>query len=62
MNSFGRGDEYIGITHLPGYKKPILAIGNKNVIRKIASFNSEEDAEDFCKLLSKWFGLEEVED
>lgn len=58
MNSYRRGDEYVGITHLPGYKKPVLAIGNQNVIRKVASFNSEEDAEVFCLLLNKWLGFD----
>ena len=63
MNSFRRGDEYIHITHLPGYKKPVLAIGNGGVIRKAASFDSEEDAIEFNKMLNRWFGfnLEEKE-
>ena len=59
MNSFSRGDEYIYVTHLPGLKKPVLAIGNGYVIQKIASFDSEECAEGFCKMLKKWLGLGE---
>lgn len=59
MNSFRRGDEYIHITHLPGLKKPVLAIGNGNVLHKIASFDSEESANDFNKMLNKWFGFDE---
>ena len=58
MNGIRRGDEVIYITHLQGYKKPVLAIGNGCVIQKIASFDSEEYAESFCKLLNNWFGLE----
>ena len=58
MNSFSRGDEYIYITHLPGLKKPVLAIGNKCVIQKIGSFDSEEYAEGFCEMLKRWLGLE----
>ena len=59
MNSFSRGDEHIYITHLPGLKKPVLAIGNKCVVQKIASFDSEEYAEGFCEMLKHWFGLEQ---
>ena len=58
MNGIRKGDEIIYITHLQGYKKPVLAIGNGYVIQKIASFDSEETAEGFCQLLNRWFGLE----
>lgn len=61
MNSFSRGDEYIYITHLPNYKKPVLAIGTKCVIDKIGSFDSEEDAERFYQILKTWFNLDEKE-
>lgn len=59
MNGYRKGDEVIYITHIQGYKKPVLAIGNGCVIHKIASFDSEEDAEYFCKLLGRWLGLVE---
>ena len=59
MNGIRRGDEVIYITHIQGYKKPVLAIGNGCVIQKIASFDSDEYAVGFCKMLNKWFGLED---
>lgn len=62
MNSFSRGDEMIYITHLPGLKKPCLAVGNKCVVRKVATFNTEEDAEEFCAMLKSWLGLEDREE
>ena len=61
MNGIRRGDEVIYITHLQGYKKPVLMIGNKSVIQKIASFDSDEYAEGFSKMLNQWFGIEEKE-
>ena len=59
MGGIQKGDEQIFITHLPTCKKPVLAIGNKCVMQKIASFDSEEYAEGFYKMLCKWFGLEQ---
>lgn len=59
MHGFQRGNEIIHITYLPNLKKPILAIGNQYVMQKIASFDSEEYAEGFTKMLEKWFGTEE---
>ena len=56
-----RGSEYIYITHIPGLKKPCLCIGNGYVIQKLASFDSEEYAEGFYKMLCEWLGLN-VED
>ena len=62
MNSYAMGNEYIYITHLPGLKKPVLAVGNGNVLYKVASFDSEEDAEGFSLMLGRWFGVDrEVE-
>jgi len=58
MNSVGKGDETIYITHLPGLKKPVLAIGHGCVLRKVASFNDEESAELFSEMLNRWLGLE----
>ena len=58
MNGVSRGDEVIYITHIQGYKKPVLAIGNKCVVRKVASFDSEEAAEMFSQLLNRWLGLD----
>lgn len=48
--------ETIYITHWHRHKKPVLLIGKGNNYHKIASFDSEEDAEAFCKMLEKWLG------
>ena len=58
LHGFRRGEETIHITHLPDYKKPVLLIGNGYCSQKIASFDSEEMAEGFCKMLSKWLMVE----
>lgn len=57
LHGFKSGNETIHITHLPNYKKPVLLIGNDYCLHKIASFDSEECAEGFCKILEKWFGI-----
>ena len=62
MNGYQRGDEHIYVTHFPGLKKPVLAVGNKYVMQKIASFDSEECAEGFNKMLNKWFGFDSEDD
>ena len=59
MHGFRKGDEHIYITYLPEFKKPLLLLGKGNEGRKIASFNSEEDAEAFCKLLDDWLEIKE---
>lgn len=58
MNVYRRGGEVLGVTNLPRYKKPVLYVGNGYAFRKIASFNSKEDAEEFCEMLNRWFGFE----
>ena len=58
MDGFRRGDESIHIIYIDGYKKPILGIGNGNTIKKVASFNDDECAEEFHNLLCRWFKLE----
>ena len=62
MNGIRLGDEVILITHFPGYKKPALAVQTGCVIRKVATFNSEKDAEYFNAIFNKWLGLEDVSD
>ena len=54
LHGFRRGNETIHITHLPDLKKPVLLVGNGYCVQKIASFDSEESAKSFCKLLEKW--------
>jgi hypothetical protein len=58
LHGFRRGEETIHITHLPNYKKPVLLVGNGLCSQKIASFDSEEAAEGFCKMLEKWLMIE----
>lgn len=62
LGSIVRGDERIYVTHVPGRKKPMLCIGNGNVIRPVASFSSEEEAEEFFNILLDWFGLPKEEE
>lgn len=54
LHGFRRGEEKIQITHLPSHKRPVLLVGYGNCLQKIASFDSEEMAEGFCKLLDGW--------
>ena len=61
LGGIQRGNEHIYVTHLPTHKKPVLCLGNGCVMQKIASFDSEECAEGFYKILLKWFGLEDEE-
>lgn len=62
LGGISRGDEHIYVKHLPGHKRPVLCIGNGCVIKKLASFDNDECAESFYKLLLKWVGLrEEIE-
>lgn len=58
LHGFRRGEETIHITHLSNYKKPVLLIGNRYCSQKIASFDNEEAAETFCKMLDKWLMVE----
>lgn len=62
MGGIRRGDYVIYVTHLPTHKKPILAIGNGNAMQKIASFDSEEYAGSFYKMLCEWLGLKEEDE
>lgn len=57
LHGFKRGEEVIYITHLPDRKKPVLLVGNGYCVKKIATFDSEEYAEGFCNMLSKWLGI-----
>ena len=59
LGGIRRGDQVIFLTHFPNLKKPVLAIGNGCVIEKIASFDSEEEAESFYKMLCEWLGVQE---
>ena len=58
MNGWNWKNEHIQVTHIPKNKKPVLLIGNEYLLWKIASFDSEEDADDFCRMLNRWLGLD----
>ena len=61
MSGFKRGDEVIYISQVPTFlaeKKPCLLIGNKYCVQKIATFDSQEYADGFSKMLGEWFGAE----
>ena len=52
-----KGEESLWITHLPDLKKPVLLIGGEYAVHKVASFNSEEAAEEFSRLFERWLGI-----
>lgn len=58
MSAFQRGDEVIYISKVPKLKRPCLLIGTKYAVQKIASFDSQEYADGFTKMLAEWFGAE----
>lgn len=58
LHGFRHGEETIHITHLQNHKKPVLLIGNRYCLQKIASFDNEECAEEFCEMLDKWLQVE----
>ena len=44
---YERDHTIIGVSHLPGHKKPSLIVGNEYAYKAIASFNSEYAANEF---------------
>ena len=61
MSGINRGHETIYIQHMGGYNKPVLLFAEGNVIRKLASFDNDESAEIFNRLLCEWFGIEVID-
>lgn len=59
---FIKGDEVIWITKIPRRKKPILAIGDLHTLKKLASFDSEESADEFIDVLSSWLHVDADKD
>lgn len=55
--TYTRGEYSLGVGSLPGAKRPALYIGNKYCIHKVASFSSEEAAEEFTRWLEYFFSL-----
>lgn len=62
LHGFRKGDKVIHITHLKGYKKPVLMMGNGYTAWKVASFDSEDTARQFMEMLEEWFGTTEVKE
>ena len=59
---YRRGDKAICIGNLPRNKRKCLYIQNGWVIRKVASFTSDRDAEIFEKWLEFFLGLSDLEE
>ena len=55
--TYTRGEYSIGVGTLPGFKKPCMFIGNKYCIHKVASFNGQDEADEFTMYLEHFFGL-----
>lgn len=55
MSVFTRGEERIAIMRIPERKHKVLAIGKDNVFQPIASFTSDESADQFEEMLDRWF-------
>lgn len=51
-------NQSIGVGNLPNCKKKCLYIGYNGVIRKVASFSNDEEAENFERTLQYFLGLE----
>lgn len=53
--TYWKGDECISITNDPYHKRKGLYVGNRFVIHRIATFNTNEDAEEFDNMLGEFF-------
>ena len=52
------GNRVIGVGILPGSKRKSLYVGNDCCITKVASFSSDEAADNFENYLNHFLGLE----
>ena len=62
MNTYGGlriTDTVIGVTHIPGRKRPCLYIGSDYVVRPLAYFTSEECAKLFWETFKQFMGVAE---
>ena len=48
----------IGVSHMPYRKKLCLTVDDGNVLIKYATFNNEESAEEFMRILAEFMGIE----
>lgn len=62
LGGFSKGDKAFYITHIPDRKKPVLLVGNKYCAQKIATFDSEECAEGFLRLMEDFLNCYRKED
>ena len=55
--TYWRGDDCIAITTDPCHKRKGLYIGNKYCIQRVATFSSDEVAEQFDRYLCEFLGI-----
>ena len=55
--TYTKGEYALGVGKLPGRKRPCLYVGNKCCIHQVASFSSDEAADEFADWLEYFFGL-----
>lgn len=48
---------FLSVTYVPGRKKKCLLIGDGLYYQKVASFDTDEDADDFEKFLEAFLGV-----
>lgn len=53
--TYWMGDKCITITKDPFHKRKGLYVGNRYMIQRLATFNSDEDAEEFDAVLTEFF-------
>lgn len=53
--TYWKGDRCIAITNDPYHKRKGLYVGKGNVLYRIATFNSDEDARKFDAVLTEFF-------
>lgn len=59
MATYRKGSDRISICYMSGKKKPCLLIGEGSTYRKVASFDDDEAADMFEKMLEYFLGIKE---
>lgn len=59
MATYRKGGDKISISYLPGKKKKCLLIGEGYILTKVASFDDDEAADMFEKMLEYFLGIKE---
>ena len=55
--TYRKGDTVISVTNIPGRKKKCLLLGTNVYLQKVASFDDDEAAEMFEKVLEHFCGI-----